>query len=70
MAEKQNEHKNAESATFVVTIGRCENATWQGQIVWADKNKKQHFRSLLEMVKLIDGALSEGEMEDEETSAS
>ena len=57
--------KQADSATFIVSVKKMENATWQGQIVWADENRKQHFRSLLEMLRLMDGALTTGELGDE-----
>jgi hypothetical protein len=45
--------------TFLISVHYRQNATWQGTIAWAEKNKKQHFRSALEMIKLIDEALSE-----------
>lgn len=48
-----------DKATFIINIQYRENATWQGKIVWADKNKTQYFRSALEMMKLIDSALNE-----------
>ena len=40
--------------TFVVHIISQENATWQGQVTWAEKNKTVPFRSALELLKLID----------------
>lgn len=52
-------HKG-DKATFIIQIQYRQNATWQGKIVWADQNKTQYFRSALEMMKLIDSALSEG----------
>lgn len=50
---------NAEKGTFVVHIQCRQNATWQGNVVWAEKNMKKNFRSALELIKLIDSALSE-----------
>ena len=44
--------KQGELGTFVVHISHNENATWQGEIVWAERNKKQKFRSALELLKL------------------
>ena len=38
-----------------------ENASWQGKVTWADKGRSQHFRSALELLKLMDQALDEGE---------
>ena len=44
--------------TFVVQVQFQQNATWQGTITWTDRKKTQRFRSTLEMIKLIDNALS------------
>jgi len=58
-----NTDKTVDSkCTFEVTVRFRQNATWQGQILWAEKNKKQNFRSVLEMLKLMDEALSNGEV--------
>jgi len=46
------------SNTFVVDIKFRQNATWQGCIHWVDKNKKQTFRSALEMLRLMDEAMN------------
>jgi len=45
--------------TFEITVKFKQNSTWQGQIHWIEKNKKQSFRSAMEMLKLMDEALSE-----------
>lgn len=47
----------------------CENSTWQGYVVWAETNQKEYFRSALELIFLIDGALSQAEKECEEADA-
>ena len=46
---------------FVIQIDRCENATWQGSVLWTEKNITQQFRSALELIKLIDSAVTAGE---------
>jgi len=46
--------------TFEISVKFMQNSTWQGQIHWVEKNLKQNFRSALEMLKLMDEALSEG----------
>ncbi len=43
-------------ATFIVQIQYRQNATWQGQIVWKEKDETKKFRSELELIKLIDSA--------------
>lgn len=49
-------------ATFVVHIKYRQHSTWQGEVVWAEKNQKQTFRSALELMKLIDGAINQEEL--------
>ena len=45
--------------TFEISVKFMQNSTWQGQIHWVEKNQKQNFRSALEMLKLMDEALTE-----------
>ena len=45
--------------TFLVKILNKQNATWQGSVTWVEEQKTQNFRSALELLKLIDGALDE-----------
>ena len=47
--------------TFEITVRFRQNATWQGQVLWAEKNMRQNFRSVLEMLKLMDEALHDGD---------
>ena len=47
--------------TFIVEVCCRENASWQGKVTWADKGRSQYFRSALELLKLMDQALDEGE---------
>ena len=53
--------KKGEKGTFIVHVLYRQNATWQGEVVWADKKKKQRFRSALELLKLMDSALDADE---------
>ncbi|MCL2046451.1 MAG: hypothetical protein FWG88_08720 [Oscillospiraceae bacterium] len=47
--------------TFEINVRFRQNATWQGQILWVEKNQRQNFRSVLEMIKLMDEALTDQE---------
>ena len=47
--------------TFVVKIEYCQNETWQGKVVWAEENRTERFRSMLELVKLMDEAMASGQ---------
>ena len=47
--------------TFVVRVLCRQNNTWQGEVLWAEQNEKQYFRSALELMELMDSAMEEGE---------
>jgi hypothetical protein len=47
--------------SFVIRILNRQNATWQGMVTRLDKKAEQPFRSLLELIKLIDSAFDEEE---------
>ena len=47
--------------TFVIRILNRQNATWQGVVTRLDRKEDQPFRSLLELIKLIDSAFDEEE---------
>ena len=51
--------------TFVVEVVDQQNASWQGSVNWVNTDKKEHFRSALELIRLIDSAL-ESEKKDSE----
>ena len=53
--------------TFIVKVMNQQNATWQGSVAWVDEEREQYFRSALELLKLIDGALGKSN-EDEKDS--
>ncbi len=55
MSDKSKE----EQATFIIHVQFRRNATWQGTIQWVDEDKRQSFRSTLEMIRLIDEALED-----------
>ena len=62
MSERQKK-----TETFIVKVLDQQNATWQGSVTWVDEHREQYFRSALELLKLIDGALEKNN-EDEENS--
>ena len=45
--------------TFVIQVLNQQNATWQGLITWTEGRQTQPFRSTLELIKLMDSALTE-----------
>ncbi len=62
MSERQKK-----TETFIIKVLNQQNATWQGSVTWVDEHREQYFRSALELLKLIDGALEKSN-EDEENS--
>ena len=63
MTKEKIQRKRGENSTFVINVLHRQNATWQGQLHWVEKNKSQNFRSALELLKLIDSALEQNEAE-------
>lgn len=49
--------QKGEIGTFVIRVQYRQNATWQGQVTWAEGKETRSFRSALELLKLIDNAL-------------
>ncbi|HAS73222.1 MAG TPA: hypothetical protein DCS67_03665 [Clostridiales bacterium UBA8960] len=45
------------SNNFLISINRRENHSWQGTIQWLETGKKLHFRSEMEMLKLMSDAI-------------
>lgn len=44
--------------TFIIDIKDQQYGSWQGSISWINENRKEYFRSILEMVKLLDSAIN------------
>ena len=49
-----------EQPTFIIKVLYRQNACWQGSIQWVEKGVKKNFRSTLELLKLMDQAVSDG----------
>lgn len=47
-------------ATFQLNVMFRQNATWQGSLLWADEGMEAHFRSVLEVINLMNSALTSG----------
>lgn len=53
-----------DKGTFIVKILNTQNSTWQGTVTWVEQRRTQNFRSALELLKLIDGAVEECDKEE------
>ena len=45
-------------STFVIKVQHRKNSTWQGKITWSDKAQSQYFRSVWEMIRLMESAIN------------
>ena len=66
MSDEVLKEKHGEKATFVVQVQFRQNASWQGTVTWAEQNETRHFRSTLELIKLMDEILDESTEQKEE----
>lgn len=61
LSREEMEEKRGKRATFFVRIQYRQRATWQGQITWVEQQKKAEFRSILELLKIMDQTEDGGE---------
>ena len=61
MSDKDILSKHGDEGTFIVRVQQRQNSSWQGRITWVDEDKTVYFRSVWEMMKLIDAALASKE---------
>ncbi len=45
-------------ATFTVNVMFRQNASWQGNVIWTETRRESQFRSLLELIALMDSVLA------------
>ncbi|MBQ9153471.1 MAG: hypothetical protein IJ130_06635 [Solobacterium sp.] len=57
MSDEKLLEKHGDLGTFIIRVQQRQNSSWQGRITWVEENKTMNFRSMWEMVKLIDSAL-------------
>lgn len=55
------DHQTGKAATFVVKVLFRQNASWQGSVLWQEGGKEESFRSVLELIFLMDSALNTAE---------
>lgn len=49
--------RKGQSATFELKILFRQHGSWQGSVIWKERKQEQSFRSVLELIYLIDSAL-------------
>ena len=56
--ESSNTAPEGRLATFAVKVIFRQNASWQGSVLWINQSREESFRSALELIFLLDGALN------------
>lgn len=51
--------KIGKKATFVIKILFRQHTSWQGTVLWCEKSREENFRSVLELLFLMDSAMKE-----------
>jgi len=55
---------SVQDGDFLVRILNRQHHTWQGTITWISQNRTVSFKSVLELVRLMDLAATEGPLPD------
>ncbi len=50
--------KHGDIGTFIVRVQHRQNSSWQGRITWMEEDRTIQFRSVWEMIKLIESAVN------------
>ena len=59
LGEVENGLKRGKKATFELCVMFRQNTSWQGSLRWREKGIEQSFRSVLELIFLLDSALQD-----------
>lgn len=57
--------RHGDMGTFVIRVQHRQHSSWQGRVTYLEEDKSAYFRSVLELIKIIDGALDEAEQSPE-----
>ena len=52
-------HCRGAKATFWIRVLYRQHTSWQGEVTWVERQKKEYFRSTLELLQLIGSAIGE-----------
>lgn len=48
--------RRGDRATFLIHVKWRQMATWQGELLWLERNRKEFFESELDLLKILDAA--------------
>ena len=70
MSDDELLRKHGDIGTFIVRVQHRQNSSWQGRITWMEEDKTINFRSVWELIKLIESAVDTVSDPEEEKEAS
>ena len=50
--------QHGDLGSFIIRVQHRQNSSWQGRLTWVEKDQTVNFRSIWEMVKLMESALN------------
>ena len=50
--------RHGDVGTFIVRVQHRQNSSWQGRITWMEQDRTVQFRSVWEMMKLMESAVN------------
>lgn len=56
-AKTEEEGQRGKRATFAIRVLFRQNASWQGSVKWLEESREESFRSVLELLLLMESAL-------------
>ena len=66
MSDEELLTKHGDIGTFIVRVQHRQNSSWQGRITWMEEDRTIQFRSVWEMIKLIESAVDSVSTPEEE----
>ena len=66
MSDEKLLSKHGDIGTFIVRVQHRQNSSWQGRLTWMEQNQTLNFRSIWEMIKLIESAMDTVSVQEED----
>lgn len=57
MKDQELLNRHGDMGSFIIRVQQRQNSSMQGRLTWIEKNKTVYFRSVWEMIRLIDSAV-------------
>ena len=65
LSDEEMLKNNGEQGTFIIRVEQRQHSSWQGRVTLVEEGKTENFRSALELLKMIDGALDSSEIKED-----